>query len=327
MKFVRAQSCIARVFLLISFLSWEASGNSWTPHSSNKPSFRVGIAGGSLGFNFRGSDSSPAKPLIQYRPNSQGRLAVGAQYLGLGATVGITGKQSPEEEYKRGHTDGVDYQFRFFREQNSFDIFYQRYHGYFIENSRAVDSSVSSSDPFLQRPDLQTEHMGLQYFRTLSPESFSLAAGFDQSGWQTQSGGTWFLYGAVDQHRISADSSLIPPSVSSQYAEITDFQGGFFSTAKLGFGGAYSLVYNSFFLATQIILAGGQQQQRFNLANEAIDRLIPASGANVKISFGYNGPRYFSSFNLFTDSTNIFIKNRILEFSTTEVSLFLGTHF
>lgn len=316
--------------LILVFLGliWPTSlwAASWVPHSLNKPSFRFGITGGNLGLNLNGIDKDPADPIVKYRPNSLGRLSFGAQYMGFGATLGFTGKQAPEEEIKKGETDGMDYQFRFFNEQNSFDVFYQKYSGYFIENSNEVDPTWIQSDPFLQRSDIKTEHIGFQYFRTLDPVHFSMAACFDQSGWQRESGGTWFLYSALDQHRISADKSIVPTTVTSAYSEIIDFKRGIFTTAKLGFGGAYSFVYNSFFIATQFILAAGQQQQTYSLGAESTDRLMPASGGNFKLSLGYNGPEYFSSFNLFSESTNIFIKNRAIEFNTTDVSVFVGTH-
>jgi hypothetical protein len=255
-----------------------------------------------------------------------GRAAIGIEYFGAGLTVGFAQENSQENETRLGKTTGIDYQFRFLREENSFDLFYQKYSGFYIANSKDIDPTIEGNDPLMQRSDLHSEHVGLQYYRTLSPENLSLAACFDQSGWQKESGGSWFIYSAFDQHHIDSDASLIPTQVSSSYSTIQEFQGGNFTSAKLGFGGAYAFVYNHFYLATKLIIAGGQQKQVYSLGIEDIDRIIPTAGGNAKISFGYNSDSFFSSFNLFNDTSDISLRDRRIRLGTLELSLFFGLH-
>lgn len=297
----------------------------WSPPRENAPTVKMGIVGTSLNLDIK--DINGEAIPIQYRPNSLGRIAVGIEYLGFGAMVGTAPKAAQSNESQFGKTTGIDYQFRFLREQNSFDFFYQKYQGFYILNSKKIDPTIQGEDPYLQRSDIHTEHIGFQYYRTLSPENFSIAACFDQSGWQKENGGTWFYYSALSQHHIDSDYSIIPSSLISSYSSIQDFKKGDFTTAKLGFGGAYVWVYNKFFLAGKLIAAFGQQKQNYNLGTEEIDRWVPTSGGSAKISLGFNGDSYFTSFNLFNDSTDITMNDRQIQFGTLEISWLWGAHF
>lgn len=314
------------ITLVLVFPGEVVEAARWTAPRDDKPTFKFGIVGTSLMVDISDPEGI-VKPPIQYRPNSLGRLTLGVSFLGFGASVGLTTERNAEQEVQFGRTQGADYQFRFFREQNSFDLFYQKYEGFYIENSDKIDSSIQGTDPYLQHSDLRSEHLGFQYFRTFSPEDFSMAACFDQSGWQKESGGTWFGYAAIDQHSLRADSSLIPNELAANYAAIQKFRGGDFTTGKIGFGGAYVWVYDKFYLAGKLVIAGGQQKQKYYLGDESVDRWLPATGVNAKASLGYNGDTYFTSLHIFTDTTAIAIKDRQISMGTLDVSLFFGTHF
>lgn len=316
---------IGRVMMVQLLFLPLAFAARWTAPSENRPSFKIGIVGTTLSMDIS-DEKGEIKPQIKYRPNSLGRLVFGVEYLGYGLSAGLTPKGDSTRDAQYGSTNGIDYQFRFFREENTFEFFYQKYSGFYIENSSEIDPSIQGTDPYLQRGDLESEHLGIQYFRTLNPENFSLAACFDQSGWQKESGGTWFLYSGLDQHGIHADSGLIPSSLTASYSSLISFTQGHFTTAKIGFGGAYALVYSQFFIAAQLVIAGGQQKQVYHLDTESIDRLIPTSGGNLKLSFGYNGDRYFSSIKIFNDSTSLSIKDRKINMGTLEIGFNIGTH-
>lgn len=313
------------IFLITTVSVRPCFSARWTPPRADKPTLKLGVVGTALNLDIDHLEDESPIP-VEYRPNSVGRWSVGVEYLGFGATIGSTPERNPIQEAQFGSTKGSDYQFRFLREQNSFDLFYQKYQGFYILNSQQIEPTRQSTDPYLQRPDLFTEHYGLQYFRTLSPEEFSMASCFEQSGWQKESGGTWFFYGGVDRHRIKADYSLIPTQVAEFFPTIKDFTGGEFTTAKLGFGGAYALIYNNFFAAMKLIVAGGQQQQHYHLNSETVDRVLPSSGGNAKISMGYNGENYFGSLNVFLDSTDLVMNDGKLKMGTIETSIFWGTH-
>lgn len=312
--------------LLEIFFAIPTFATNWTAPRENAPTFKVGITGASLDTTIKDPKDN-SKTQIQYTPNSLGRLTVGIEYLGFGASAGFASDYKQEDIRLKGKTSGQDYQFRFFKEQNTFDFFYQKYAGYYIKNSTQIDPTLHSSDPFIQRPDLHTEHYGFQYFYTLEPSELSLGASFNQSGWQKQTGATWFGYSALDKYHIDSDYSLIPTQMISLYQNIQDFSQGDFLTFKIGAGGAFNLVYNNFYLAGMFILAGGQQQQKYRLGSEFIQRIIPTGGGNFKISAGYNGDSYFTALNLFADSTDLTIADKTLSMGTIETNLMFGTHF
>jgi hypothetical protein len=298
----------------------------WSSPKENKPSFKYGFISSSLGENFQDQKDAKLTP-INYVPNSTGRALLGVSYLGYGLSASFTGQQDNKSIVQRGKTTGQDYQFRFFKEQNTFDVFYQKYQGYYIGNSSELDPNTGGEKTYLQRPDIHSIHYGLQYFRSLNPEDFSMAACFDQEGWQNENGGSWFLYSGIDFHHLDADSSFIPSQLSTQYSSIQDFQKGDFSTLKVGVGGAFALVYSKFIFAAQLIIAGGQQAQSYTLNSMAINKTLPAGGGNLKISLGYNGEIFFSSFNLFNDSTTLKLDDKIITSNTQESTFIVGVHF
>ncbi len=313
------------IYLLLLLISPLSKGAKWSTPRENQPSFKFGIISATLQNTFRDQKDQNLTS-IDYEPNSVTRLLVGVTYLGYSLSGSFASRANEKSILSKGETKGADYQFRFFKEQNTFDIYYQKYQGYYIKNSSEIDPQYVGQDSYMQRPDMHTEHYGGQYFRSLNPEEFSLSACFEQNGWQKESGGTWFYYGGFDIHHIDADTTLIPNQLMSIYSSIHDFKRGDFTTLKLGFGGAYALVFNNFFLATQLIFAGGQQKQVYLINSNQINKIIPTNGLNVKVGLGYNGDKFYSSLNFFNDSTALNIEDKKIDTGTAEATLVFGVH-
>lgn len=312
------------LFLLI-FKS-QVFASLWTPAREDKPTVKLGIVGPSFSMSIS-DPKDKNKETINYSPNIMGSFMLGVEYLGYSGSIGYTSQSDPQSVAQYGKTKGIDYQFRIFRGANTLDFFYQKYQGFYIQNSREIDPNIQKSDPFFQYPSLHTEHLGFQYFRTLNPDNLSMSACFEQSGWQNQSGGSWLLMAAMDQHHIDSDLSLIPAAMSTTYAGIEEFRGGDFITAKLGLGGAFALVYKGLFLAGKLLYSFGQQKQKYLIGSERLERSVPTQGGNIKLSFGYNGDPFFTAIGLFIDTTQLAVSNYSVQMGTVEVRLHFGLHF
>lgn len=270
---------------------------------------------------------------IGYQPDASGRVILGVNYLGYSFSVNsvISYSSGPHETTSIGGSSqkGTDYQFRIFGEKNTFDFFYENHKGFQIGNTKQIDPTYNATDPLIHNPDLQSVHFGVQYFRTLQPENYSLAANFNQSGWQKESGGSFFLFGGLDFHRIQTTTFLIPSQLAATYSSIQNFKSGEFETIKLGVGGAYSFVFRNLFLSLFYTYSGGQQNQKIDLGSDGSpkQRQLPTYGQNSKWSLGYNGDNFFLAMNFFQDLTAINLIDKMIDMTTNEYQLILGVHF
>lgn len=316
------------ILIILITLPWlESEANNWEPPENNRPSVKLGIVGGTLGMQLSDLEGL-SKQKINYNPNVSGQWSLGVEYSGLSASMATNLNPTPQLLNQYGRTKADDYQLRILNEKNTYEVFFQRYEGFYVGNSRQLDSSIGSNDPFFQFSKLHMEHYGFQYFRTINPDQFSMGACFDQSGWQKVSGATWFLYSGYDFHHIdSGGPPIIPDPAINSFASLMDFEKGDFQTFKLGGGGAFAWVFGNFLLGGQLIYAGGQQQKIIQFSSGEIRKQSPTSSANLKVSISYNGPTFFTGAQVFQDTTSINIKDRQLTFSTNEVRWMSGIHF
>lgn len=314
--------------ILLLFCSLKSLASSWTGPGPTDFSVRTGVVGSQLSEDIQGPALLNA-PNVNYIPNAPAQTIYGINIGKLGFSYGKLNALPQDQIFLKGNTLEEDYQFRIFGEKNTFDVFYQKYSGYYLNNSEQMDGVSRSSGlvPYLQRSDIHVEHYGLQYFRTLNDDNFSLAANFDQVGWQNQSGGSWFFYTGLDQHHIGGSSSFIPTQAQKYYPQFVNFRSGEFQSLKVGLGGGYSLVFGGLYIAGMLNIDGGQQRQRYELGTEKTERWVPGTGGNLKLSFGYNGKTLFSCFNFFQDSTDVKIADATIHFATMESSFHLGLHF
>lgn len=309
--------------LLVLSAAQNARAKSWSDASKRTWTLKLGFVTPSLNSEFKYEKNSPDKVIFQ--PSSPSKFTLGAAYGPFSASYGVPGIMSDKNKAEMGESKISDWQVRFFGDVHTFDFFYQKYTGYFIQNTSTVDPSYNGN---IIRPDISNEHYGIQYFYNFHPEDVSIRAAFDQTSVQTKSGGGGLLMAAANYFKVHADSAILPATVSSQYGDFSSYKGGFFSSFKIGFGGTYTLVFANWFASGLLTVGGGPQSQVFDLGTSEYRKDSKfVTGANMKLSTGYNSKSFFTALGLFIDTQNIENENFYVANSTIEASIWAGTRF
>lgn len=299
-----------------------AHANIENPNSPVQVKTFVEIPGYTLLMNTPASNKE-----IKLEPNFRARL--GAQvtfdnFIGLG--FGFRASQDPEERIKKGDTEYYDWRFNLNFDPFILSLYQQKYRGFFVENSSAVDPSWNSSEPFLQQPDLRLEFQGLNLTYVMSPERYSLGAALHQTSRQTASGGSILLGGAISETKVSDPTGLIHSSVRSEFGSDQDIISGKFIavTGKAGYG--HTFVYNeSWFLSAAFMLGVGVQRREYELPSESKKAWRSAYKGDGILSAGYNGDKYFAGFLGYGDNTTFETESITFESTLWSLSLFFGS--
>ncbi|WP_413290161.1 DUF4421 family protein [Bdellovibrio sp. HCB337] len=311
------------ILLLALGLTEAAFAKSWSDASKGSLTLKLGFVTPSLNSEFKPDKESNDK--VVYRPSSPTKFSIGAAYGPFSGSYGTPGVMSDEQKAEQGESKISDWQFRFFGDVHTFDFFYQKYTGYYIQNYDEVDPSQTAEGI---RPDISNEHYGFQYFYNFHPDDVSIRAAFDQSTVQTKSGGGLLLFGAANYYKTSANSAILPASVNSQYGEFANLKGGVFTSFKAGIGGAYTFVYSNWFASGLFTVGAGPQSQLYDVGTtEFIKASKFTTGSNVKVGAGFNSKSFFACIGFFMDMQNIENTNLYVTNSTIESSIWVGGRF
>jgi hypothetical protein len=182
---------------------------------------------------------------IEYRPNTNLSLGVGATYRALTFNFGYGFKfMNPDTE--KGDTKYLDLQTHLYGIKWRFDMFGQIYKGYYIypKGYGSHDGSV-----YYYRPDLKVNDYGLSASYIFNYKRFSYRSAFLQSEWQKKSSGSFMLGGSMVYGQINADSAFVPAAVAPYY-EQRDVTGMNYFAVGPGIGYAYTLVVKQHWFVT-----------------------------------------------------------------------------
>jgi hypothetical protein len=312
------------ILAVVLLLGWKALAEEmrWESSPDHTLVTQIGIQVPSLGMSIKGAENQV--PELQYKPNSPTRTYLGLSYDNIGFSMAFANPVPKDKETYYGTSTVTDYHLIFYGVQHSYGFFYQNYSGYYIDNSQSVNSNLQDDQPRLQRSDLTTQHYGMEYYYTLDPEKFSLESAYGHSTRQIITGSSWVGILTIANTRISADRSIIPSSFASSYGDLKYFEGGDFLSVDPGLGYGGTLAYGDFYLAGLATLSLGLQRQEFQLGNSKIDHWVGNNTGNVKVSFGYNGKKYFSGFQVEGLVTNIPINQVVFSANQYQALLFVG---
>lgn len=243
--------------------------------------------------------------LVKYTPNANSLFSVGValqEYIGL--TWGFRNPQSSEDKVKKGNTDYEDWRLNFAFKQFHVKLFFSRYQGFYIEDSKAADPTWDASKPYVQSPDLISQHMGANFTWILRPEKFSLVAVYDQTQRQEVSGGSWLVGAALAETLFKDQDEILPAVAQGSFGNQQNITEGKFQaiTAKAGYG--YTGVLEKKYFASAALMAGfGRQYMKIKGTDFSDSRWAQASKVDLLLSIGYNGDDYYSGLFVSADGT------------------------
>jgi hypothetical protein len=236
--------------------------------------------------------------LVQYRPNTKSLSGYQVSYWGLTVAYLRSNKLDDREKELKGKTSYEDLRAALFLgKKNQWTLFgyYNRFKGLYIDNSTEVDSSLSETDPKIQRRDISVFNTGASLMYIFKPDKFSAAAAFMQSAQQTSSGGSWLAMLSIDGTLFSGDQALIPTQVRSHFGSDANLIEGNFNTVSLAGGYGHSFVANNFFLTLTALVGYGIQYRSYKLEGQpSISGDSGTSKFSLGLSLGYNGKNFYA---------------------------------
>ncbi|MDI9319192.1 MAG: DUF4421 domain-containing protein [Phycisphaerales bacterium] len=246
---------------------------------------------------------------VRYQPNSPFNIGMGFNYKLIGVNIGFN-LPLINDSKEFGKTNFLDIQTHVYGKKLIFDIYLQRYKGFYLSNSGVLDNN--SSIGYYLRPDIATFNIGLSAQYLWDGDQFSLKAAFLQNEVQLKSAGSLILGAAIGDFIVMADSSIIPMLLNQKdYFNNSKFNRSNIKslTANIGYGYTYILPHHFFLTGT---LSGGLGINYTQLKSRRSPTLSHWGNdftATFRIGLGYNSNRFFAGIhyvtNLSTSSTYI----------------------
>ncbi len=232
---------------------------------------------------------------LHYKSNNAYSAGLGFVYgfLGLNFTMKLPGINDDDLEY--GKTTKFDFQAYAFPRKVALDLYVQYYKGFYADDNTIAPNTLLSKNYI--RPDLTTQHIGVNGSYVFNAKQFSFRAAFIQNEYQKKSAGTALLGGGIHYNRISGDSAIIPSDVSyagfynnNKFNKIGSFNVGVHG------GYAYTLVIKKHFFITGAALIGAGANYSFlrDDANDVFDRNVGFQFSGMyKAAIGYNSEKFY----------------------------------
>lgn len=300
---------------------------AWVEPAPGELLARIGVITPSLSFSVE-PIARLNQPTIEYQPSAKSRTAVGVSYGPVGLSLGLNNPIPEDDRARNGESRVTDWQFRFYGKHATWDIVYQDYEGYYIDNTEQFDPSRDENSPRLQRSDIRNVHYGVQLTYVTRPEEYNIGSAFDLGARQLRSGGSFFWTGAIDHNRMTAGASIVPEGFRSSYGALGTLTSGTFSTFSVGAGYGKTWVgRNGFFLGGLFGMSVGAQQQTSDSVPAPSFPWTITAGTKVKFGTGINGERMFGGFFMHFDQNRMGVMDGVLTFSAAEGGLFWGMRF
>jgi hypothetical protein len=182
---------------------------------------------------------------IWYSPTVQNAFGVGVKFKNLSLSYSFKLSQSSLVKNTIGTSKYSDIQMHSYGKWFGYDIYYQKFEGFYIANLENLFNSVQSGTSFPRRDDLKLQNIGANLFFVLNPKKFSYAAAFGQEVAQIKSGGSFLVNSSFGYSRSTADTGFIPPDIDIEFAPEAYFNDAWFLTAVLCPGYAYTYVHRT----------------------------------------------------------------------------------
>ena len=227
------------------------------------------------------------KPII-YKPNSKMKVGVAASYKGLGLSAKQTLKNDKQQNIARGETKSTDYSLNLYFQKIALDLFYQDYHGFYIQNF------MDQSGNYVTTPNAVGKNIGGQIYYLFSSDQYSMASAFDQTQREDDSGGSWIASTFFNSSSIDTGSTAF---INGNQTVLQ--QNGYkplsahFNTAGLALGYGYSWrFWSGWFCSLQMMLGGGYQERKITDAITESKENGPAVKSTFHLGFGYSTNSY-----------------------------------
>ncbi len=234
--------------------------------------------------------------VLAYRPETGLNLGFGLTYnwfsIDLAFNVGI-------REDKIPNSDFFDFQGVVFTTKFLVEGSLKYYYGY--ETSRTSDLEIAPDETL--RSDIRTINFGISFLYALRYDKFSMKAPFVFNEIQRRSAGSPIFGVSFNSYTLDADSSLVGPSVFSQFGDpLNQLEGVNMLSVNFNAGYMHSFVVKEKFFLTLGLIPGLSFTTGDYATENRIQRKLHLSGmSKVIFALGYNSKTIYTGFQLMAD--------------------------
>ena len=243
--------------------------------------------------NFKPLDNSKN---LEYRANTKVNMGLGFTYnnFTLNGALGfgfINNKYNERNQYNEsGKTKSLDLQLHLYPNGWAGDLTVTSYKGFY---AYPQGYAVDNPNFYYFRPDLKFNLFGLTAYRVSNSKRFSYRAAMVQNEWQKRSAGSLLYGGGIYYSSFKGDSSIVPPKVTSSFAQ-TGVDNFHFISVGPGIGYAYTAVAAQHFFIMGSLIANANiyfltDENNNNNSSTKTNKVNFEPVAIVKAAAGYNG--------------------------------------
>jgi len=267
----------------------------------------------------------------EFKPNDVTNLGFGVNYKSFGLSMAFIplGKKD-NETY--GRTQKFDIQSNVYTRKFGFDLRFQYYKGFYIDNANKIDPDLQLDTLIPLRSDISTLAFGGNVFYVFNSKQFSFKNTFTNNEWQLKSAGSFYAGSSLSAFRMSADSIIAPTEIIDTLPKDKYFKSVTVYTIG-GFGGyAYTYVFGGKFYITMALAPGlaTVQLKSVNGLNEVIGNTSKiAFQFNGRMGLGYNSEKIFAGISGFWDYSAFPYGEQEgrINFTTGSIRLYFGMRF
>lgn len=262
---------------------------------------------------------------IWYSPTVQNALGVGAKFKNISLSYSFKLSQTNLVKNTLGTSNYSDIQMHSFGKRLGYDVYYQKFEGFYIANLENLFNSIQTGSSFPRRDDLNLQNIAANVFFVFSPGKFSYAAAFGQEVTQLKSGGSFLINTSFGYSRATANLGFIPPDTDLDFAAEAFFNDAWFLTAVISPGYAYTYVHRSGIYGSIGVTPGiGIAYQ------EAFGEAPTETGVNYflkgigRSAIGFNNEKWTFGASLTSDIQAMNLKNIQFRTNNLNMGVFIG---
>jgi hypothetical protein len=238
-----------------------------------------------------------------YRPNVSFYGGGGTYIFGIGIQFVLALPQNKANIDRFGESNALDLQANVLGKNWGFDLFTQDYKGYYLDDP---NKPLPASAPNPQRKDVRTRNTGVTGDYFFDKRRFSIKSTYNYFERQRKSAGSFLLSGNFNTFSLNADSSIYSVSYEAQFGHQANFKKVSYTTVTVVPGYAYNFVVRSWFLGVLFALGPGVNWINYETETSPGKSVVQLNTfTDIRLSFGYNGQRFFSGITYNRQARNI----------------------
>lgn len=269
----------------------------------------------------------PSVKGVSYQPNVAPRIGTRILWKEWGTMLALSLPIPKSEQTRRGDSSQTNIVLNNYWRQWATDFYFQRFRGFYV-SSPLTELQASKPGLYPQLPDAKVFNYGVNLYRSVSPQNYSLKAAFSQSEFQLKSGGSILFTFFFNHLEIDVGDRLFQGSDPNALNELPNLDKGRFNTLGAGYGYGYTHIRDDFFASALITAAPALQHQDIQKVDDRHSSSVSwAAKGTLNLSAGWNPDEYMGGAKILVDSLYSRVSGNEFWSSLISAQLFLGARF